>query len=80
MTGITNYGSATESLDNGKFDIYISPTWPTEERLRQAIFSSPLYRSSVYAWCRPDFDVKYSNFPDTVLRLGVSGTDIRDIL
>lgn len=79
LTGKTGYSAAIAGLDAGKFDIYASPVWPTEERLRQALFSASVSRSEAYVYARPGIDASRLA-TDASLRMAVLDTDITDQL
>jgi len=49
------YGVIADGLREGRFDVFGSTVWPTEERKADADFSISLYGSPVFVWARPDF-------------------------
>jgi tRNA-dependent cyclodipeptide synthase len=50
----TGYGAVIPGLEEGRFDIFCSATWPTPERHRKAALSHPVYYSDVGLWVRTD--------------------------
>ncbi len=50
----TGYGAVIAGLEEGRFDIFCSPTWPTPERHCKATLCFPAYYSDVGVWVRED--------------------------
>ncbi|HEY9759565.1 MAG TPA: tRNA-dependent cyclodipeptide synthase [Oculatellaceae cyanobacterium] len=48
----TGYGVIIDGLNEGRFDIFCSATWPTAARHSRAALSRPLYYSDVGVWVR----------------------------
>ncbi len=50
----TGYGAIVNGLEEGRFDIFCSATWPTPERHRKTVSSHPIYYCDVGLWVRED--------------------------
>lgn len=73
------YGVITDGLDHKRFDIFGSAVWPTPERLEQASFSIPLYKSSAFAWIRSDYHKSNEEIKnDENARVAIRENDISD--
>ncbi len=48
------YGVIQHGLDEGRYDIFVAPVWPTPERLAQANVTESIYSSEVGMWVREE--------------------------
>jgi len=48
------YGVIQHGLNEGRYDVFVAPVWPTPERQQVAAFSSPVYFSNVGMWVREE--------------------------
>lgn len=73
------YGVIVDGLREGRFDVFGSTVWPTEERKAEADFSISLYGSPVFAWTRPDFVSSMEELRErSSARVAVKEGDIQD--
>lgn len=58
----TGYGVVIRGLEEGRFDIFCSATWPTQERHKKATLSRPVYFSDVGIWVRADSPLAHQDW------------------
>lgn len=75
------YGVIQHGLNEGRYDIFAAPTWPTPERKEVAQFSTPVYFSEVGMWVRAD-DLPQAKTPEFLsnafVRVAIKEGDITD--
>lgn len=75
----TGYGAVTKGLEEGRFDIFCSATWPTPERQKRASLSHPVYYCDVGIWVRQDSPLvgkDYISLDNPDYRIAITENDI----